>query len=87
MFNKPESEDRTGAQQALRVFLKERPAEFCRQLAAMETQHTARKLKSQDRMSRQPEEPSGPVLPEDDGTDRVKGLLERALEEFDAQPR
>ncbi len=83
VYNKKESEDVTDAHRALRGYFKERPNDFLKQLATMEAQHTARLLK------RQKAGPlggivvdSGKKVEDDDGTERVKGLLDRSLEEF-----
>jgi hypothetical protein len=86
VYNKPESEDLTEGQKIVRAYMKERPAEFVRQMAQMELQNKIRAAKNAARLEKKVDgsEGSGPVVPDDDGTDRVRGLLERALEEFDA---
>lgn len=80
MYTRPESEDSTEGQRMLREYRKEKPSEFVRQMAQMELQHQAKKAKKQDRLiSPTP----GTEEEEDDGSDRARGLLDRALEGFD----
>ncbi len=83
VYQKQESEDKTEGHRVLRTYLKEKPTEFVRQMIQMELQHAARKAKKQARMVEEVA-PKVTVEEEDDGVERAKGMLDRALEEFDS---
>ncbi len=84
VYQRGVSEDKTEAHKLLREYMKEKPTEFMRQMIQMELQHAARKMKNQTRLA-EAATPEADVIvqeEEDDGVERAKGMLDRALEEF-----
>ncbi len=87
VYQKQEAEDKTEGHRVLRTYLREKPTEFVRQMIQMELQHAARKMKNQTRLAEAATPEAEVIVPEeeDDGVERAKGMLDRSLEEFDAQ--
>jgi hypothetical protein len=76
VYRKPEGSERTEGQRALRKLLKENPKEFVQQLVRLEEAH-AKKVAA--RQAKEQAEAASGVLPMDDGTARVLGLIEESL--------
>jgi hypothetical protein len=74
--------DRISLHGPLRKWFEEKPSEFLSKLARMEAEQTARLPRFASSVDLAKE--SSPAV-EDDGTDRARGQLDRALEEFNAR--